>query len=370
MALDIDALVAPLSEEEPSGPDLYADPDRAAIEQAFERSVSEDTTGAGGDLDWNDVIRRITAQGETTRDLWLPVYMMRAGAIGQKFDRVQEGAEWLARLLEDRWADVHPQLDEVGFIGRKTPCESLTRLGEFLTPLLRVPVLSHARLGSYSGLDFQRFLDEGGSAENYGMFRALLDETPGEQLTELVGRIDSLTEAIRRADRVMTDNAEGDTSTNFDPTYEVLKKLRRAVAAFAPEDKVEEPVEEAPAETAKSGGQTGKSGQDGPGFSGAITNRSEVVRALDAICAYYSKFEPNSPVPLALRRVREWTSLDFMAVLEDIAPGGITEAGLVLKSQRSPGSSAGSDNSSWGNDGGGSGSGGSQSSSSSNDDGW
>ena len=37
------------------------------------------------------------------------------------------GPELVARLLEDRWADVHPQLDEVGFIGRKTPCESSTR---------------------------------------------------------------------------------------------------------------------------------------------------------------------------------------------------------------------------------------------------
>jgi len=81
-------------------------------------------------------------------------------------------------------------------------------------------------------------------------------------------------------------------------------------------------------------------------------------------------------VPMALRRVREWTSLDFMSVLEDIAPGGIQEAGLVLKSQRSPGSSGSPDSSSWDN-GGSSWSNDSSSSgsssdqgSSSNDDGW
>jgi hypothetical protein len=38
-------------------------------------------------------------------------------------------------------------------------------------------------------------------------------------------------------------------------------------------------------------------------------------------------------VPFILRRAREWSTLDFMAVLEDIAPGSLDEAGRVLRSR-------------------------------------
>ncbi|MCB2078755.1 MAG: type VI secretion system protein TssA [Novosphingobium sp.] len=361
--IDVDALVAPLSEEAPSGPDLYDDPERQQIETAFERSISEgESSGEGEELDWNSVNRLIAGQAERTRDLWLATYLMRGAAKAGDFDLVVQGAELLARYVEDRWDDVHPQLEELGFIGRKTPCESLTRLGEFLNPLRNVPIIQHSRLGSYSGADFERFASDGGNAENYGMFRALIDETPSEQLSEVVARLDALSDALKRADSVMTANAEGDTSTNFDPTYKVLREIRAAVSMYVPEsESSEETMTDEVAESV--GVVSAGTGKPAQSFSGAITNRKDVVRAIDSICDYYAKYEPGSPVPFALRRAKEWISLDFMALLEDIAPGGSTEAGQVLKLQRTSvgdsSSGSGSSNDSW-----------SSGEESSSDDGW
>lgn len=345
MSLDLDALVAPLSEEAPSGPDLYADADRQVIEQAFERSISLGGAAAS-EADWGDVIRRIVAQGAQTRDLWLPVYLMRAAAQSGKFDSVVDGAEWLARLAEERWADVHPQLEEVGFIGRKAPCEALTRLGEFLNPIQQVPLFVHARLGAFTGADIQRFHEEGPSAENYGMFRAALEATPAEEMQDLAGRIDRLIGALRRADAVLTANAEGDTSTNFTPTYDALGRIRRALETFlpAPEPAVaaEMPAEAAPVPAEAQAMPAPVAGDPvavpasagETAFSGAITSREDVKRAIDSICLYYEKYEPTSPVPFALRRAREWISLDFITVLEDIAPGSLGEAEKLLKTRR------------------------------------
>lgn len=332
MAIDIDTLTAPLTEEQPSGPDLSYDSERQEIESAFERSVSDG--GAGGDeTDWRGTIRLITAQAERTRDLWLPVYLMRAAAQSGNFEMVSDGAELLACLLEDRWEDVHPQLEEYGFTGRKTPCESLTRIGEFLGPLSRIPLLEHQRLGRYSGADFERFHDHGSSAENYGMFRALIEATSADDLQALVDRLDALRAAIKRADLVMTANAEGDTSTNFQTTYEALDKIRRAVASNLPDG-----GNVGDGEAGESGDNWGSSGdsasQGGAGFSGGINSRNDVIRALDAISAYYTRSEPASPVPFALRRAKEWISLDFLAILEDIAPGSLEEARRVLTSGR------------------------------------
>ena len=355
MAIDIDSLVAPVSDDAPSGPDLSYESERQQIEIAFERSVSDDNAAEEDTSAWRDTIGLILDQGKLTRDMWLPVYLMRAAAQSGNFEMLADGAEWLARLLEERWDDVHPQLDEYGFIGRKTPCESLTRIADFLAPFGRMALIEHQRLGRYSANDFERFHKEGASADNYGMFRALLDASSEEDLRAVHDRIEAIEGAIRRVDAVMTANAEGDTATNFAPTYELLGRVRKAVASFVP-------GMEAVAETHDAGDVGGSpvsyasSGPAGPGFSGGINSRDDVIRALDAIVDYYARQEPASPVPFALRRARQWISLDFMAVLEDIAPGSLDEAGRVLKSGRESSGGWASEDSS--------------SSSSSDDSGW
>jgi type VI secretion system protein ImpA len=334
--LDIENLVTALGDESPSGPDLSYDSGRQEIEAAFEAASAEGSDDA--EIDWRGTIKLIIAQAEVTRDLWLPVYLMRAAARVGNLDQVLDGGELLARLVEERWPDVHPQLDEYGFIGRKTPCESLTRIGEFLAPFQRVPLLEHPRLGRYGGEDFVRFHKEGSSAANYGMFRALIEATSPDDLQQIVDRLGLLRGAIKRVDAVLTANADGDTGTNFTPTFEMIDKITQGVLSQIPGR--EAPAGESDADASSGGGSAGapgmaSGGNAGPAFSGGITSRDDVIRALDAIAAYYSRCEPTSPVPLVLRRAKEWISLDFMAVLEDIAPGSLDEAKRVLISNRS-----------------------------------
>lgn len=334
MPIDIEALSAPVSDDQPAGPDLSYESERQQIEQVFERSVSDDS-GGGEEPDWRSTINLIVGEAEKTRDLWLPAYLMRAAALSGNFELLSEGAELLARLLEDHWAQVHPQLDEYGFIGRKTPCESLTRIAEFLGPLSRLPLIEHQRLGRYTGADFERFRDQGSAAANYGMFRALLEATEPDKLQCVVDRLDNIGLSIRRADAVLTVNAEGDTATNFQPTYDALDKFRRAVASFLPAGAEPEFSEDDVSGSFGASASKPQQTTNGQAYNGSITSRDDVVRALDAISAYYARFEPASPVPLALSRAKEWISLDFLAVLEDIAPGGLAEASRILKSTRS-----------------------------------
>ncbi|MDP3550855.1 MAG: type VI secretion system ImpA family N-terminal domain-containing protein [Novosphingobium sp.] len=337
MTLDIAALIAPLSEEAPSGPDLSYDGVRMEIEGVFERPVSED--GGESDIDWRKVIDQIVTQGAQTRDIWLPVYLMRAATFARRFDLLVEAAEWLAAMLEERWADLHPQLDEYGFIGRKAPCESLTRISDFLGPLGRVPLIEHARFGRFSCDDIERFADQGTSAEGYGPFRATIEATDSDEITACVERFDALRTAFRRIDGVLTTNADGDTATNFKPTYEKLDRFRNALSAVLPgQAKI---VDESGGENSSDTGDLDGGNATafvatpaGAAFSGSIRNRDDVLRALDAICAYFHAMEPGSPVPLLLKRAREWTGLDFMTVLEDLAPGGLEEASRVLQSRR------------------------------------
>ena len=346
MILDIPALVAPLSEGVPSGPDLAYDDERIEIESAFERPISVDGVDSSG-VDWPKVIDRITAQSARTRDIWLPVYLIRAAAFSKQFDLLVEAAELLAALLETRWDDVHPQLDEYGFVGRTTPCESLTRIGDFLAPLARVPLLEHARFGKFTGQDFIRFAEKGAGADGLGQFRATIDSVTAESLNMLGERFEALCDAFKRVDAVLTVNALGDTATNFSPTHAALDRIRAALGVLLPGQKVpsEDGMPNHPgrpeigvllnSENVTSEATEAARPFARQGLPMEIRNREDVVRALDAICAYYAAYEPGSPVPLVLRRAREWTELDFLSILQDIAPSNLEEAVRVLRSSRS-----------------------------------
>ncbi|RMB54805.1 type VI secretion system protein ImpA [Sphingomonas sp. PP-CE-3A-406] len=322
--MTVEDLLEPVSADAPAGEDLSYDAERQRIEEAFEvASLAADVSEA---VDWRETIALIEAQSRRTKDVWLAVYLARAGTRTGSLEIVETGCAMLAGLFDRYWDSVHPTLDEYGIQGRKGPCESLTRIAEFLGPLQRTVLLTHPRLGSYSGDDFARFARDGDAAEGYGLFRAALNDTPLDVLETVLGRLDQIESSLRQADAILTREAAAadETGTNFAPTFEVLSAIRRAVAPHAGveveavADRMEEPAGDIEAPSSK-GAAVGR-----------VDSREDVMRALDAISDYYQRREPSSPIPVALRRVRGWIGLDFMAIIKDIAPNSVADAGTVL----------------------------------------
>lgn len=330
MALEVEALLAPVSDANAVGADLSYDQARQEIEAVFEVTIGDDAEEAV--TDWREVIRRIEAQSVLTKDVWLPVYLARAGARLGDVETVAVGVQYLAGLLETYWDTVHPQLDELGFQGRKGPCESLAQIATFLRPLRRTLLLRHPRLGQFSGADFERFAHGGPDEEGYGMFRAALQDGGDAELEVVLDRLDQIRDGIRRTDAVLTARDEDGVGTNFQPTYDTLSALRSAVASFGT-NLADAASDEADAPSAAGGVATGVSG---PAFAGRIDSREDVARAIDGIVEYYRRREPGSPVPVLLLRAREWLTADFLTILSDIAPGSLDEVRLVLtKRQKS-----------------------------------
>lgn len=329
--MDVESLLAPVSDDSPAGEDLSYDNERYLIESAFESS--ED--GEGPDL--RETLRQIEAQSARTKDIWLAIYLSRAGAKMGRLDVIVDGTQMLAGLFERFWDTVHPTLDEYGFQGRKGPCESLTRIGEFIGPLRRTILIEHPRLGRYSGEDLERFAVQGDAADGYGMFRAALADTDQETLQSAIDQLDQIRDAIRRTDAVLTANAGSDTGTNFQSTYEAIEGIRKALAPYAGLS----PEPEAEGEDSGGGDYAAPSGDGGPRIAGRVESREDVIKAIEAIIEYYDRREPSNPIPYALKRVRGWVKMDFMTLIQDIAPGGMSEVRNVLVSQIEEDSSSG-----------------------------
>jgi type VI secretion system protein ImpA len=59
------------------------------------------------------------------------------------------------------------------------------------------------------------------------------------------------------------------------------------------------------------------------GFAGEVRSREDVIQAIDAICAYYGRAEPSSPLPLMLQRCRRLVTMTFTDILKELLPDSI-----------------------------------------------
>lgn len=323
--MDVDELLTPVSADAPAGENREYDAKYQAIVARFE------TAGpAAGAIDWREVIDDILSEARLTRDIVLAAYLARAGARAGDLDVAVAGCRLVAGLLENFWETGFPSLEDDGFAARKGPCESLSRLADFLNPLKRVDLIGNSRFGRFSAADFVRFAAEGNSAEGIDDFRDALAATPREEIQQASAGFDAIRDAIERADAVLRDKAEGEPRPDFDPCFETLDAIRESLAPYVGTKSAEQGKERAEDEV------HGKSVADPSqpsarsSSSGKVETRDDVLRTIDALIAYYRRHEPGSPIPVVLLRVRSWVQMDFMAILRDIAPESISEFERVL----------------------------------------
>jgi len=315
---ELDDLMQPVAVDAVAGPDLAYDPKRQEIEAAFEAARLADR-GEGTAPDWPAIIRAIKEQGKLTKDASLAVYLARAAARAQRLGDVALGCAFLAGMFETWWEQIHPSLGEYGFQGRKGACESLVSIGDFPGPLRKVVLVSHSRLGQFTAEQIVGFSNGGEAAADVGMFRAAVAEIDTAEIAASVKTLEDIRAAISRVDAVLTAKAEGDTATNFTPTYEALDSIHKAIIAMTgigtPAAAAGEP----------SGSPTGRAV-----VTGSVESRDDVVRAFERIIEYYSSHEPGSPIPIILQRAKTWVDMDFLSILNDINPSGAEEAKKVL----------------------------------------
>ena len=56
-----------------------------------------------------------------------------------------------------------------------------------------------------------------------------------------------------------------------------------------------------------------------------LSARKEVEQCLSLVIDFYERTEPSSPIPLLARRIRRLVPMDFMQIMEEIAPSGMKE---------------------------------------------
>jgi type VI secretion system protein ImpA len=328
------AFLEPLDGDSPTGSDLEYDPDFLALERAAapraERAMG-DSVKAAEEPDWDEVDALATGLLQRSRDLRVATHLATAWMRTGGMPGWASGLALIRGLLENHWDGVHPQLDAED---DDDPTARVNAVAAIANPLgllgyfRHTPFVQSPRLGRFSLRDLRiangsMKIEAGdGALPSMTEIEACCLDCPEEELTGALGAVARILDEAKAIDAIFNDRigtAGPDLKPLLSDSYELKKFLESQAARRNP---------------ALAAGGEGEGGEPaGPGARASVPGRIEtpqdVMRRLDEICEYYARCEPSSPVPLLLRRAQRLVGKNFLDLLKDLAPGGVSEMEVI-----------------------------------------
>lgn len=329
--IDIDKLLEEIDPDAPCGEDLEYDPAFIELEQNAKGKPEQqmgDSVMPAEEPEWRGVKKGALSILERTKDLRTGVYLIRALVNTDGVAGLHDGLALLRGMVEQYWEPVHPRLDPDDNndpMLRVNTLMSLCDRDSTLRDVRETPLVSSKVLGRFGLRDVDVATgklsptDSEGEPPKMSQIEAAFTECPLDDLRATTEAVGNSMEHLGAIEGFVTDQVGAANAPNFSPLVSELKAAHKTLE--------EQLARLAPDEAGLDGaGAEGEAGAAGRPFNGQITNRQDVVRALDAVCEYYNRNEPSSPVPLLVQRAKRLMSKDFMEILRDLAPDGATQA--------------------------------------------
>ncbi len=327
--MDAQSLLEPVSDEEPSGPDLEYDPNFGEVERASQGKASQelgDSIVEGEPPDWAAVVSGCQELLGQTKDLRLAVLLTRGSLARTGFGGLAQGLELCLGLLNGFWETVHPQLDPDDDNDPTIRSNTLSQLADeegLLRDLQLAPMISVRGFGTVTYRALQVANGDATPAEDEEVLdsasvNGCLLECPMDDLRTLaedIGRASELAKAVQAT----FDELAPNSLLNLEKLDGILSGAHRDVAVFLAKRGEDISVD------GESGEGEGDGGARGPSAPGQVASRGDVIKSLDAVIAYYRSEEPSSPVPLLLQRAKRLAAMDFLEIIQDMAPDGLDQ---------------------------------------------
>lgn len=326
VVLDTGKLLAPVAGESLSGPNLEYDPAFLLLEkeaQGKDEQVLGSVTSPAEPPDWNAVCQQALALLERTKDLRVAAHLARGLLHKQGVPAFTEGLSLIRGLLESQWATVHPQLDpedDNDPTMRVTALAALTA-SPVVVALRQAPLLTSRVLGPLSLNDIVPIEGAADTARIQGVFtEASLAELESCAAALKLGLGD-----LQAVDQVF----ETHTGSRGPDMAALVRYFHQAGQVLQPRLEERRAAEQSNGEAQGDAPAATGGGPAGRALTGDILSREDVVRAFDKICAYFQRNEPSSPIPLLVERCKRLVTMDFLEILEDLAPDGVNQAQVV-----------------------------------------
>jgi len=252
-----------------------------------------------------------------------------------------ETIDVIRQLLDSQWVHLHPQLDPEDDNDPTLRGNALLLLADparILRPLRDVPLARSPKSGPLTWRDMAIATgalevpkDTPKLGEN--VLRGALADTDQGRLAELRAGLSLALSAAASIPASFDREAGPGTGPDLTGLVKLLRDIQRLVDQFGPRQvsAAEEQPADAPAESAGVVAQSGGAPAGGmnAGQLGSITKRADAIRLLDLVLEYYERYEPSSPLPLLVDRARRLADKNFIDILRDLAPDGVTQAQFI-----------------------------------------
>lgn len=352
--IDIDALLQPISDAQPTGlplrdessgamRDFYDARDAASEARLLERKLATYIPPPPGEEDpykpeppdWDIVLSRcVDLLTSKSKDLWVVAWLIEALCRLQGFPGLRDGFQLARRLCEQYWDDLHPggpRKDFENLVAQLAGLNGIGGEGTLIDPIKAIPITSGKSLGPYSFADFmaaatleqetdpqrrQNRIEDGEATTE--QFEAAVAESTGTFYEDLLATIDQAIDEFERLNQflearcVLTDSHEScaPPSSNITNT---LADIRRRVALCAEEHEPEEARE-----AGQEASMTTVVHQNSTMASGPVASRDDAFNAILNVADFFQKTEPHSPVSYGLRQVVRWGRLSLPELLIEL----------------------------------------------------
>jgi type VI secretion system protein ImpA len=341
MRLSAEQLCQPISDDLPCGEDLEYDPVFQEMEVMMQTTAEQefgDTIIPGSGPDWKGVAEQVEDLNKRTRDIRVLTNGALADLSLKGLKVFSESLESLNACIEKFWDSIHPELDADDDNDPTMRMNALQILNDYEMVsfgLERAPLLDVRGLGTFSLRDIE--LAEGKTSpvgdenvKDIGLIQGAFGDADAEVIADLRAGVRGAIAQLKRTTQIWNQFAKDAPEPNFEEILKVLGEIRQAIDKYAPgsAEPIEEEIADGIVEDQPPGSATPTS-SGGVAVSGAINNRTDVIKMIDKICDYYASHEPSSPIPLLLRRAQRLVPKSFVEILEDLAPDGLAQAKLV-----------------------------------------
>jgi type VI secretion system protein ImpA len=350
-SIPIDDLLAPITEESPTGDalPLYDSP-LEPIEDAFkaakkaERKIRDarpnggrayDSMGEIVDLawpDWQTVIDLSTdLLRNASKDLRAAAWLTEALTRTEGYAGLRDGLKLCQGLIQQYWDTLHPQPNEEdGHAVTVSAFDNMTG-DTSLSVLEEIPLTDESTGRRYSSFDrtmaenFDDLSDEDmrdawreNGEVSLSTYMHALDETSFEYHSTLVEDMDEAIDMLYELASFFRDNCQanqhGQETTPVVSSYrERLESIRNKLKVKVDEKRPEEESSD------ESGGELMEAGNGvGEPRQRKAMSRSDAFDALQKIAEFFEKTEPHSPIPYAIRQITRWGHMSLPELLKEL----------------------------------------------------
>lgn len=362
--MDIEELLEPISDELPCGEEgsLFA----------LEEIVKEHGVGvvAGAEVEsvepnWVDLFEQSQSHFKQCKHLRTALFIALAAMKRDGITGFRDGLQLIKGLIERYWETMYPELDPDESMGdpdgwmerenilndMSAPISTAGDTMKFISRLRETPLTSSRQLGRFSLRDIQAALaagsadDEegGGDAPKMTLIQGAFEDTGEEQLVAMHTAVSESLEVLEGIGAALSEKLSQSRPPTFSNLISILQDMKKPVenelrrrghfsAGGGDDEDIDFDADDGEGAGDGEDGESVGGARQGDMASAGIQSRQDVLKAIELIYKYYSKYEPSSPVPLIIRRAERLVTANFYDIISDLSPNAMSDIETITGS--------------------------------------